>query len=164
MTGTVLLDLPRWDTMWEVKTRRGGWPVVNPRTGKIVKYRKVWDALQANARTAHWSRRAEATRDVIAAVVRAAAAAGMQPCGHLTVQLVWAPGDRRRADRGNLAPIQKACLDALARGRTDIPGLHLVPDDSDRWVEELMPRIDRPPAQSGLWLEITLNRGEPHVD
>ncbi len=150
----VRVDLPRWDIMWEVKTGRGGWPKVNKRTGKTIRHRMVWDVLHANARPAHWSQRAKATLVVITAVVDAVTAAGLTPCQHLTVQLVWAPGDHRRADRGNLYPLQKAAIDAMARGRSDLPGLRLVPDDSDRWVEELTPRIDRPPVVAGLWLEV----------
>jgi hypothetical protein len=147
------LVLPRWD-LPQPKTGRGGWPKGNPTTRKVVKHRPVWDALHANARPAHWAQRHKAVREVIQAVSWAARCAGMRECEHLTVQLVWAPGDRRRADRGNLAIIQKSCVDALARGRSDIPGLRLVPDDTDRWVEELMPRIDRPPVRAGLWLEV----------
>lgn len=154
--GLVVLELPRWDIDWTVRTGRGGWPKVNPKTGKIIRHRPVWDSLHSNARPSHWSQRAQATRTVINAVVIAASAAGLKPCRHLTVQLVWAPGDNRTADRGNLMGIHKAVLDALARGRPDLPGLQLVPNDSDRWVEELMPRIDRPPATPGLWLEVVI--------
>lgn len=153
--GTWVLHLPRWDTDWQTKTGRGGWPKVNLKTGKVIRHRPVWGPLQGNARNPHWSARAKATRIVIDTVVTLATQAGMRPCRHLTIQLVWAPGDHRRADRGNLMPLQKACLDALARGRSDIPGLRLVPDDSERWVEELVPRIARPPVLSGLWLEVT---------
>lgn len=155
----IRLDLPRWDIAWQIKTRRNGWPVVNPKTGKVVKYRPVWDTLTANARPPHWSRRAQATREVIDAVVSVVTMAGLRPCQHLTVQLVWSPGDNRRADDENLAPLQKACCDALARGRKDLPGLHLVPDDTRRWMEKLMPRIDRPPIPSGLWLEVAPSSG-----
>jgi hypothetical protein len=153
----IRLGLPNWSTAWEVKTGRGGWPKVEPKTGKVIKHRKVWDALNGNSRNGHYAARHKATKEVIKAVVDAATLAGLRPCQHLTVQLVWAPGDNRRADRGNLNPLQKACLDGLVRGpRKDLPGLHLVPDDTDQWVEELMPRIDRPPTPPGLWLELRL--------
>jgi hypothetical protein len=151
---THVLTLPNWSTAWEVRTGRGGWPKINPKTGKVIRHRAVWEPLQGNARNPHWSARAKATRTVIDTVVRVATRAGMRACRHLTIQLVWAPGDMRRADRGNLMALQKACLDALARGRSDIPGLRLVPDDSDRWVEELVPRIARPPQPPGLWLQL----------
>ena len=153
---TVRLDLPRWDTMWEVKTRRGGWPALN-KAGKPIRRRKVWDALTGNARTAHWAQRNAATRIVIAEVVKAATALGLQPCQHLTVQLVWAPGSRRKADEDNLWPLLKVLADGLARGpRKDLPGLHLVPDDDAQWMTKLGPRIDRPPVPAGLWLEIKM--------
>lgn len=154
----VRLDLPRWDTAWEVKRRRGGWPAVSKKTGKVLKHRKVWDRLTGNARTAHWSQRSTATKTVIAEVVKAAEHAGLQPCRHLTVQLVWAPGNNRKADPDNLWPLLKVLADGLARGpRKDLLGLHLVPDDDAPWMTKLGPRIDRPPTPAGLWLEITMH-------
>lgn len=153
--GVIRLDLPRWDTAWEPKTGRGGWPKINPKTGKVIRHRLVWDALHGNARTGHWSSRAKAVTQVITAVTQAATTAGLRPCQHLTVRLVWSPGDWRRADDDNLWNLQKVCADALARGpRHDLPGMHLVPDDTARWMEKQAPRIDRPPVPSGLWLEI----------
>jgi hypothetical protein len=152
--GVIRLDLPRWDTAWKVRTRRGGWPRIDPVTNKVLKHRPVWDALRGNARNAHYAQRLNATREVIAAVIDAATHAGLRPCNYLTVQLVWAPGDGRRADEDNLVALQKVCCDALARGRSDIPGLQLVPDDTSKWMRKEMPRIDRPPVPQGLWLEI----------
>jgi hypothetical protein len=71
---------------------------------------------------------------------------------HLTVTLVWAPGDRRRADPDNLHGINKVCCDALARGRGDLPGLHLVPDDTKQFMTKHTDILD-PPAH-GLWLVV----------
>lgn len=160
--GVVRLDLPRWDIAWEAKKRRGGWPKIDPKTGKVVRHRRVWDALKGNARNAHFAQRHKAVQECIGAVVSAARRAGLRPCEHLTVQLVWAPGDHRRADDDNLWGLQKVCCDGLARGprgKRPIPGLQLVPDDTRRWMEKLAPRIDRPPpgqsGPSGLWLEVT---------
>lgn len=160
--GVIRLDLPRWDTAWEVKTGRGGWPKVDIKTGKTIKHRKVWDALKGNARNAHFAQRHKATKEVITAVADVATRAGLRPCAHLTVQLVWAPGRRFRADDDNLWNLQKVCCDALARGprgKRPIPGLQLVPDDTREWMEKLAPRIDWPPegelyGPSGLWLEV----------
>lgn len=152
--GVIRLDLPRWDTEWKLKTRRGGWPRIDPKTGRVVKHRPVWDALRGNSRNAHYAQRHNASRTVIDAVMVAATKAGLTPCQHLTVQLVWAPGDCRRADEDNLVQLQKVCCDALSRGRSDIPGLHIVPDDTSKWMRKEMPRIDRPPVRPGLWLEV----------
>lgn len=163
--GTVRLDLPRWDVMWEVKTGRGGWPKLD-KHGKPMKHRRVWDALKGNQRNAHWAQRNTATREVIAAVVNAAKRAGLRPCAHLTVRLVWAPGDWRRADDDNLWGFQKVCCDGLARGPrsrklADVKGLHLVPDDTREHMEKLAPLIKRPPkgqtGPSGLWLEVQVD-------
>lgn len=142
-TTAVRLDLPRWDVGPRVPYRT--------RTGKARtrQHRPVWDALTGNARTAHWSQRHKAVAEVVEAVGWAAKAARMRPCSHLTIRLVWAPGDHRRADAPNLAGLQKPCVDALVR-------VGLVPDDTAEWVTELMPRIDRPPVQAGLWLELEL--------
>jgi crossover junction endodeoxyribonuclease RusA len=117
-------------------------------------------ALTANARP-HWSARASDTRQVRSDVTRLAQAAGLHryPVGaieHITVELVWAPGDRRRRDAPNLRPLCKAAVDALARGgRKDLIGLDLVPDDTAEFVTELTPRIEPPPAK-GMWLDLTI--------
>lgn len=150
---THLLVLPSWDTAWVTKTGRGGWPKVDPKTGKPVRHRPVWDALRGNSRNDLWAQRHKATKQVITAVTEAALHSGLTPCGYMDVTLVWSPGDRRRADEDNLWPLLKACCDALARGRRDLPGLHLVPDDDSRYMRKT-PRIDRPPVPAGLWLEI----------
>lgn len=150
---THVLTLPNWSTAWEVKTGRGGWPKINPKTGKVIRHRPVWEPLQGNARNPHWSARAKATRTVIDTVVGLATKAGMRPCRHLTIQLVWAPGDNRHADEDNLWGLQKVVADGLARGpRKDLPGLRLVPDDDARWMTKLGPRIVRPPHPPGLRL------------
>lgn len=154
----VIVPLPRWDTDWHGKTGRGGWPKLryDKRRNKYVpvKWRPVWDVLPANSRP-HYMERAKATRTVIEAVMLAARAAGLPPrCDHLTVQLVWAPGKRLRADGANLMPVQKACVDALARGTDKLVGLRLVPDDTARWVTEYVPRIEFD-TTPGIWLEVT---------
>jgi crossover junction endodeoxyribonuclease RusA len=116
-------------------------------------------ALTANTR-AHWRARSAATRQVRSDVLRLAQAAGLHRYGpgvveHVTVELVWAPGDRRRRDADNLFPLLKSCCDAIARGRRDWTGLDLVPDDVPEWMTKLTPRIEPPPAK-GMWLELTL--------
>jgi crossover junction endodeoxyribonuclease RusA len=117
-------------------------------------------SLTANTR-AHWRARSADTRQVRSDVLRLAQAAGLHRYGpgaveHVTVELVWAPGDRRRRDAPNIRPLLKAAVDAIARGpRRDWIGLELVPDDTAEYVTELTPRIEPPPAK-GMWLELTL--------
>lgn len=115
-------------------------------------------ALVGNSR-AHWRRRSADTqqvRTVVAALARQHNLHLAQP-QHVTVELIWAPGDRRRRDADNLWPLLKACCDALARGpRRDWTGLDLVPDDTPEHMTKLAPRIDGPPAK-GMWLAITLH-------
>lgn len=142
-TTTCRLDLPRWDLGPRMPYRTRGGKV------RTRMSRPAWEALTGNARTAHWSQRSRAVAEVIETVGWLARAAHLTSCSHLTVQMVWAPGDNRRADAPNLAPLQKPCVDSLVR-------IGLVPDDTAQWVTELMPRIDRPPVPAGLWLELEL--------
>jgi hypothetical protein len=153
--GWTILPLPRWDIAWEAKTGQGGWPKVNAKTGKVVKHRPVWDPLWGNTQNKHWAPRAKAVREVITAITQIATAAGLQPCNHLTIRLVWAPDTKRNVDEDNLWRLQKTIADGLARGpRRDLPGLHLVPDDNAQWMTKLGPRIEMPPNRPGLWLEV----------
>lgn len=153
------LHLPRWDTDWRITRpmvdKKTGRPLLNKKTNKprFHKVRDVWDPLQANARGNHWGGKAKATNEVIQAVAWAAAAQKIPQCNHLIVQLHWAPGDNRRADSDNLYPLMKACCDGLARGRKDLPGLHLVPDDSDEYMTKERPKIVRS-HPGGLWLNV----------
>ena len=84
--------------------------------------------------------------------------AGIPKAEHLTVELVWAPGDRRRRDADNLWPLLKSACDALARGRADWVGLDLVADDTPRFMTKLAPRIAGPEEspQRGMWLFVTV--------
>jgi crossover junction endodeoxyribonuclease RusA len=114
-------------------------------------------SLVGNSR-AHWRRRSADTQQVRSDVMRLAQNAGLHrlgPIEHIAVELVWAPGDRRRRDADNLWPLLKASCDALARGRRDWIGLDLVPDDTPAFMEKLAPRIEPPPAK-GMWLLLTL--------
>lgn len=117
-------------------------------------------ALHGNTRT-HWRRRAADTRQVRADVHALATQAGLHrhapDVEHVTVELVWAPGDRRHRDADNLWPMLKVGCDALARGRSDLVGLDLVPDDTPRHMTKLAPRIEPPPAEKGMWLVVTLH-------
>lgn len=145
----IRLDLPRWDVGPRVpyRTKAG--------KARTRMHRPVWDALTGNARPGHWSQRSKAVTEVIEAVGWVAKAAKVPAGSHLTIRLVWAPGDNRRADPDLLDPLRKVLIDGLARGpRKDLPGLRLAPDDTDQYVTRLPSRIDRPPVPAGLWLEV----------
>lgn len=112
-----------------------------------------WDRppLHANQRL---HRHAEAR--IIAEVRRDVgwlAKAHLEPVEHLTVGLVYAPGDRRRRDGGeNLAPLIKACIDGIVDAG-------IVPDDTPQYVTRLMPVIEPPPAERGMWLTVASGSG-----
>lgn len=121
-------------------------------------------ALTGNARIGHWGARSQASREVRSSVAWLARKARIPRSRHLTVELVWAPGDRRRRDADNLSLLLKACCDGLARGprkpslrAAPWVGLDLVPDDTPRWMRKLPPRIATPDEtpERGLWLIVT---------
>lgn len=124
-------------------------------------YERPPKSLVGNSRH-HWRQRSADTLLVRTDVMRLAQAAGLHRYGpsvveHVTVELVWAPGDKRRRDADNLWPLLKACCDALARGpRRDWVGLALVPDDTPEHMTKLAPRIDPPPAAKGMSLRLGL--------
>lgn len=123
-------------------------------------YERPPAALTANTR-AHWRRRSADTRQVRETVLTIAKQAGLHRITgiqHVTVELVWAPGDRRTRDADNVYPLLKACCDALARGpRRDWVGLELVPTDTPEHMTKLAPRIEPPPAPKGMWLDLELS-------
>lgn len=121
--------------------------------------------LGGNAR-AHWRPEARAKAQVRETVTYLARNAGLhryQPgdVEHVTVRLVWAPGDNRKRDPDNLWKLQKICADAIARGRAGLVGLDVVPDDSPQYMEKLAPVIVPPPAPKGMRLELTLRFAHP---
>jgi len=130
-------------------------------------YTKPPEALTANAHP-HWAARSRDSRQVRTDVSVLARAAGLHlltEVRHITVGLVWAPGDRRPRDGGNLFPLSKAAIDAFTPARTVLRrvrgqmtvvhfvGIGLVPDDTTSWVTELGPRIV-PPPERGMWLDV----------
>lgn len=121
-------------------------------------YQRPPSALTGNTRV-HWRTRSAQVSEVRNAVKVLATAAKIPPAPHLTVELVWAPGDRRRRDADNLWPLLKTACDALARGRKDWVGLELVPDDTPAYMEKKAPRIASPDecAERGMWLYVTTN-------
>lgn len=123
----------------------------------VLPYVRPPSALTGNARP-HWSARHRQTREVRQTVAWLAKQAGIQPCQHLTVELIWSPGDRRKRDEDNLWPFFKVMCDGLARGkREDWTGLDLVPDDTSRFMTKKAPRIVSPDEcpEQGMWLIVT---------
>lgn len=123
-------------------------------------YERPPKELGGNAR-AHWRAEAKAKQQLRADVAMIARSAGLHryepgAIRHVTAQLLWAPGDRRKRDEDNLWKVQKIACDALARGRRDFVGLDLVPDDSPNHFTKLAPRILPPPEPKGMWLELLL--------
>jgi crossover junction endodeoxyribonuclease RusA len=113
--------------------------------------------LSANYR-GHWRQKHESTAQLRRDVYFVARQAGLHRLAdvrHVTVELVWNPGDRRRRDADNIFPVLKVAVDALARGRKDWVGLDLVPDDTGQWVTRLAPRIVAGPRERrGMWLNV----------
>ncbi len=124
-------------------------------------YQRPPASLWGNTRS-HWRARSRDARQVRTDVVTVATAAGLHHLcdgrvSHVTAQLVWAPGDRRRRDDDNLAGMQKVVCDAIARGpRADLIGLQLVPDDTREHFRKLEPLILPPPEPAGMWLNLHL--------
>lgn len=131
-------------------------PGVTPPSGEHHVLTLPWGrpltTLTLNSR-AHWAARARDTREVRQTVALLARSARLRPCTHVTVQLRWAPGDNRRRDADNLAPMLKSAADALARGRSDWVGLDLVQDDIPAYMTKMAPLIVPPPAR-GMWLDV----------
>lgn len=128
----------------------------------VLPYQRPPKSLVGNSRH-HWRQRSADTQQVRADVMQLAKAAHLHQIDgirHVTAELVWAPGDRRRRDADNLWPLLKVCCDALARGpRRDWVGLELVPDDTPEHMTKMAPRIDPPPAKPGMRLVLRLDLG-----
>ncbi len=121
-------------------------------------YAKPPRGLSGNSRV-HWSVKARSTRQVREDVTVLARAAGLhryQPgeVTHVRAQLVWAPGDMRKRDPDNLWPLAKVIFDGIARGRADLVGIDLVPDDSPEWMTKHESMILPPPAPAGMWVDL----------
>lgn len=166
------LALPPW---FEQRAPKGSKTRFDKRAKRTVAatWRPVWDPLQLNGQHGHWRPRADAI-DTVRGYVELEAGPRRRnlPHGeHLTVRLHYLPGTVRSRDGGNLAPLQKAAVDGLARGPRDwrwdkrrgwvrIVGLDLVPDDTATYVTDLTPAI-LPPADAAypaLWLDVIVHR------
>lgn len=96
----------------------------------------------------HWRRRADAVKTIRGQVAAHARNPRIPAAEHITVQLHYAPGDRRSVtDAPNLTATSKPAIDGLVDAG-------IVPDDTDKHVTELMPVIHPGPGERRLWLEI----------
>lgn len=111
---------------------------------------------QNSQRRAHWTQVAKAKREVEEVVVVAVKKARLKKIdAQISARLVWFAPDARNRDCDSLAPMMKACLDALVKKS-------IIPDDNSKIVREvhLGPVIvarDNPRFE--LWL--TVVEGSP---
>lgn len=97
----------------------------------------------------HWREKAKRTV-VVRSLVYLNARHRKLPKGveHITVQLHYAPGDRRtRRDGPNLTATSKPAIDGLVDAG-------IVPDDTAEFVTELMPVIHPGPGVRRMWLTV----------
>jgi hypothetical protein len=136
----------------------------------------LWDRppLRANGTQPHYYRRGRIVRDVRELVSARAKELGMHRLTgvrHLSFQLFYAPGVRRRIDPPNFYPTLKACVDALSNplrkvnprtGSRPWVGLRIVPDDTTEWVTLLDTVIKEPPEPGPrCWLTVTAHPVTP---
>jgi crossover junction endodeoxyribonuclease RusA len=108
--------------------------------------------LSANQRE-HWTVKAGLTKRVREEVAWRARAAKIGRQDHVVVQLHYAPQDKRRRDASNLMATQKPGVDGLVDAG-------VVPDDTARWVTELMPVIHEPNGGAKrMWLAVQTRPG-----
>lgn len=130
--------------------------------------------LRSNGTQPHFRVRSRIVREIRADVANLAQAQGMHRLtgvGHLTFQLHYAPGARRRIDPPNFYPTVKPCVDALTnparkidprKGSRAWVGLTIVPDDTSEWVT-LLDTVIVPPPEPGprCWLTVTAHPVTP---
>lgn len=111
--------------------------------------------LTANQRLHHMEK-ARRTKLVREHVAWRARQAGIGPQDYVIVQLHYQPGDHRRRDPSNLVPTQKPAVDGLVDAG-------VVPDDTPRYVGELMPVIHEPGpwAARHMWLTVSVAIARP---
>lgn len=128
---------------------------MTPETVQAYRLTLPWSRppLSLNSRM-HWSAKHRATAEIRRTVGWLAKAAKIPAVEHCTVQLVWAPGDRRKRETDNLVATQKPCVDSLIDAG-------VVLDDDPQHVTMLMPVLQPPPAGHGMWFIVMIGRHSP---
>jgi crossover junction endodeoxyribonuclease RusA len=96
----------------------------------------------------HWRRKAGYVKEIRKQVAWRAKALAIPAQMHIQVGLHYAPGNNLRRDAPNLVATSKPAVDALVDAG-------LVPDDTDRWVTEVMPVLHPGKRERRLWLVVT---------
>lgn len=117
----------------------------------VVRLKTGWRPLTHNDR-GHPVARSRLVKQIRRAVGWAAKVARIPAAEHITVQLHYAPGDRRSVtDAPNLTATSKPAIDGLVDAG-------VVPDDTDAHVTEHMPLIHPSPGERRLWLEVQITK------
>lgn len=95
----------------------------------------------------HWSEKARRTRMIRETVGWQAQAMRLGHAPHISVQLHYTTGDRRRRDSDNLVPTMKPAVDGLVDAG-------VVPDDDPAHVTTIMPAIYNGTGKRRLWITI----------
>lgn len=99
----------------------------------------------------HWGEKKGHVRAIREAVGIAAKATRIPAAERITVQLHYAPGDRRSVtDAPNLTATSKAAIDGLVDAG-------VVPDDTDKHVTEVMPEIHKGMGVRRCWLTVDVS-------
>lgn len=97
----------------------------------------------------HWSEKARRTKKIRDTVGWQAQAMRLGTATHVSVQLHYNTGDRRRRDSDNLVATLKPCVDGLVDAG-------LVPDDDPAHVTTIMPEIHNGLGPRRLWITIRI--------
>lgn len=95
----------------------------------------------------HWQEKARRTKHVRDSVGWQAMAMRLGHHQHITVQLHYNTGDRRRRDADNLTATQKPCFDGLVDAK-------VIPDDTPEHLTWWSPAIHNGTGKRRLWLSI----------
>lgn len=102
--------------------------------------------LSMNSR-AHWARTARKAAELRVAMAWKYRAARIPRMNKVRLALYYAPPDKRKRDADNLVATLKVVKDALQDAG-------IVPDDTPRYVEALMPILVEPRRPAQCWVAI----------